>query len=49
MAKKVRFPLEMEDGVEVCGVEELREHFSLERVLAYIADGKMLTWLRDIR
>lgn len=47
MAKKVRFPLEMEDGVEVRSVEELRENFSLERVLAYIADEKMLTWLRD--
>lgn len=47
MAKKVRFPLEMEDGAEVRSVEELREHFSLEKVLAYIADGKMVSWLRD--
>ncbi|MCD8105016.1 MAG: hypothetical protein LUF35_08465 [Lachnospiraceae bacterium] len=47
MAKKVRFPLEMEDGAEVRSVEELREHFSLRKVLAYIADGKMISWLRD--
>ena len=27
MAKKVRFPLEMEDGVEVRSMEELRDNF----------------------
>ena len=47
MAKKVRFPLEMEDGIEVRSVEELRKNFSLPRVLGYIQDGKMITWLRD--
>ena len=33
MAKKVRFPLEMEDGVEVRSMEELRDNFSLSRGL----------------
>lgn len=47
MAKKIRFPLEMENGVEVRSMEELREHFSLARVLEYIRNGKMVTWLKD--
>ena len=33
MAKKIRFSLEMEQGVEVRSLEELRENFSLERVV----------------
>lgn len=47
MAKKVRFPLEMEDGIEVRSLEELKENFSLDRVLFYLLDGKLETWLRD--
>ena len=47
MAKKIRFPLEMKDGIEVRDLEELRENFSLERVLFYLADGKLDIWLRD--
>lgn len=46
MAKKRRFPLEMESGVEVRSLEELREHFSLARVLVYASNGKLVTWLR---
>ena len=47
MAKKVRFPLEMEDGVEVRSMEELRDNFSLSRVLGYFNDGRLVTWLQD--
>lgn len=47
MAKKIRFPLEMNDGIEVRDLEGLKEHFSLERVLFYLEDGKLETWLRD--
>lgn len=47
MAKKIRFPLEMEQGVEVRSMEELRENFSLARVLVYLSNGKLVTWLRD--
>lgn len=47
MAKKIRFPLEMNDGIEVRDMEGLKEHFSLERVLFYLEDGKLETWLRD--
>lgn len=47
MAKKIRFPLDMGNGVEVRTLEELQENFSLEKVLGYYADGKLITWLRD--
>lgn len=47
MAKKIRFPLEMEQGVEVRSMEELRDNFSLARVLVYVSNGKLITWLRD--
>ena len=47
MAKKIRFPLEMDDGIEVRTMDELREHFAISPVLAYLENGKLLTWLRD--
>lgn len=47
MAKKIRFPLEMKDGVEVRNIEELKENFSLEQILFYLSNGKLETWLRD--
>lgn len=47
MAKKIRFPLEMDNGIEVRSMEELRENFSLSKVMCYLRDGKLITWLRD--
>ena len=47
MAKKIRFPLQMDGGVEVRDVNSLRENFSLARVIGYLEDGKLVTWLRD--
>ena len=47
MAKKIRFPLEMENGVEVRSMEELRDNFSISRVLSYLKNGKLEVWLRD--
>ena len=47
MAKKIRFPLEMENGVEVRSMEEFRENFSISRVLSYLKNGKLEVWLRD--
>ena len=35
MAKKIRFPLAMADGVQVRTLDELKEHFDLEAVLEY--------------
>ena len=47
MAKKIRFALEMDDGVEVRTLEELKSHFSVAKVIEYLKDGKLITWLRD--
>lgn len=47
MAKKIRFPLEMDNGIEVRSMEELREHFSLAKVLEHFENGKLVIWLRD--
>ena len=47
MAKKIRFPLEMENNVQVRTLEELQGNFSLEKVLGYLANGKLVTWLND--
>ena len=46
MAKKIRFPLNM-NGTDVRTIEELREHFDMDSVLGYFANGKLVTWLRD--
>ena len=46
-AKKIRFPLEMDNGIEVRSIEELRDNFCLARVLAYYKNGKLAVWLRD--
>lgn len=47
MAKKIRFPLEMKDGIEVRSIEELKDNFSLAKVLFYLSNGKLDIWLRD--
>lgn len=47
MPKKVRFPLEMENGAEVRSMEELRDNFSISKVICYLKEGKLVTWLRD--
>ena len=45
--KKIRFTLEMKDGVQARILEDVKKHFSLEKVLVYIEDGRMDTWLRE--
>ena len=47
MSRKIRFALDMKDNVEVRTLDELRENFSLEKILLHIASGKLVTWLRD--
>jgi len=47
MVKKIKFPLEMANGVQVRSLEELQENFDLERVIAYYMNGKLLIWLKD--
>lgn len=47
MAKKIRFPLIMKDGIQVRTIEELRENFDLEKVIEYFLDGKLKAWLNQ--
>ena len=47
MAKKIRFSLEMKNGVEVTDLEGLQENFDLEKVKEYMVNGRLLTWLQD--
>ena len=47
MAKKMRFALEMENGVKVRDLEELKGNFCLKSVLAYLENGQLEKWLRD--
>lgn len=47
MAKKIRFPLIMKDGIQVRTIEELRENFDLEKVIEYYINGKLIIWLKD--
>ena len=46
MAKKVKFPLKLADGTEARTLEELKEHFDINSVVAYFSDGKLLNWLQ---
>ena len=47
MAKKIKFPLKMKNGVPIRNIDELRENFSLDDAVVYLANGKLVTWLRD--
>lgn len=47
MAKKLRFPLIMDNGVEVRTPEELKNNFSPLKIMEYKENGKLVTWLRD--
>ena len=41
MAKKIKFPLEMKDGVMVRTIEELRENFDVEKLVEHYESGKL--------
>lgn len=47
MKKKVKFSIKMRKDVEVRNLEELRQNFSLTRVLIYMSNGKLVKWLRN--
>ncbi len=47
MARKIRFPLQMKNGIQVRTLEELKDNFDLESVLGYFENGKLATWLKD--
>lgn len=47
MAKKIKFALKMKDGAEVRTLQELKDAFDLNAVMAYFLDGKLEIWLND--
>lgn len=47
MPKKVKFPLEMKNGVKVRSLEELRCNFDAEDLVRHYISGKLQTWLGD--
>lgn len=47
MVKKIKFALEMKDGVKVRTLEELQDHFDLKTAIGYFLDGKLQKWLED--
>lgn len=42
---KVKLPLEMQNGVKVRTIEELKENFDIKKIIGYFIDGKLKTWL----
>lgn len=47
MAKKIKFPLILKDGVQVRTLEELQDNFDFDRIYDYFVAGKLLIWLND--
>lgn len=48
MARKVKFPLELKDGyLARSNIEEVREYFDLEKVIAQFHNGRLKIWLED--
>ena len=45
--KKIKFALKLKEGVEARSLQELREAFDLNQIVAYFLDGKLETWLLD--
>ena len=46
MAKKIKFPLKLKDDFPVRTLEEFKEYFDLDKIVAYFLDGKLLIWLK---
>lgn len=44
--KVVKFALKMHDDYECRDLESLREHFDLEKAIAYFQDGRLITWMK---
>ena len=47
MARKNKFPLKMANDIEVRSLDELRQHFDINKIVEYFRDGKLLEWLSD--
>ena len=48
MARKIKFPLIMADGVKVrTDIEELRQHADYEHLMEYFFNGRLKEWLNN--
>ena len=47
MARKIKFALEMAEGVEVHDIKELQKHFNLDKIIKYFQTGQLIEWLED--
>ena len=48
MARKIKFALEMKNGIKVrSGLDELRKNFDLDSIIGYFLSGKLMEWLDD--
>ena len=47
MARKERFALDMGNNTKVRNLDELKEHFNLDKTVDFFRDGTLLTWLED--
>ena len=47
MAKKIKFPLYLKEGQQARTMEELQNHFDLEKIYEYFSSGKLAVWLED--
>ena len=48
MARKIKFALEMANGVKVrSNLEELRENFDIDKAVGHFLSGKLVEWLED--
>lgn len=47
MAKRIKFPLDMKDGIMVRTLEELQENFDVEKLVGHWLSGKLQMWLSD--
>lgn len=46
MKRKIKFPLNMGNEIQVRSIEELRNNFNLDRTLKYLLSGKLKIWLK---
>lgn len=47
MDRKIKYALQMGDGVNVRTLEDLRKHFDFNEVTGYYVDHKLIEWLED--
>lgn len=45
--RKIKCALKLKDDELVRSLEELQEHFDLEKIIGYFHDGRLATWLDD--